>query len=209
MEDVVEPGQTFDLVCSFEVIEHIETTSPPSPAGSSGSARVAGCPAVHPRLRRPLRPQRRHGRPLHRYDPAEFGPLLRAAGLVDEQVVLYNARLGNVLEKARNVIGARRLRKAGKPVPKGAPTGVDAVSMAELAAGSGRLFQPPGSADIAVQYATAPFRLLQHQLPNRSTGLGALARRPPRSLRPVPADGAPGTSERTPHAAVRLSRRSG
>jgi SAM-dependent methyltransferase len=178
MEDVVEPGQTFDLVCSFEVIEHIEDDVA-ALTGWVERVRPGGWVLLStPAFADRYGPSDAMVGHFRRYDPAEFGALLRAAGLVDEQVVLYGAGLGNVLEKARNVIGARRLRKAGKPVPKGAPTGVDAVSMAELTAGSGRLFQPPGSADVAVQYATAPFRLLQRRLPNRGTGLVALARRP-------------------------------
>lgn len=178
VEDVVEPDRTFDLVCSFEVIEHIEDDVV---ALKSWTQRVRPGGWVllsTPAFAHRYGPSDAMVGHFRRYDPSDFGVLLRGAGLVDEQVVVYGAGLGNLLETARNVIGARRLRKAGRPVPKGSPAGIDAATMAELTSGSGRLFQPPAAAGMAVQMATAPFRVLQRRFPDRGTGLVAVARRP-------------------------------
>lgn len=176
--DVVEPGRTFDLLCSFEVIEHIQDDLGALKAWLAlvrpGGWVLLSTPAFAHRYG-PSDAMVGHFR---RYDPPVFAALLRDAGLVEEQVVVYGAGLGNLLENARNVIGARRLRKAGKPVPRGAPAALDAQTMAELTAGSGRLFQPPAAAGTAVQVATAPFRALQRRFPERGTGLVALARKP-------------------------------
>lgn len=178
MDDVVEPGRTFDLVCSFEVIEHIEDDVT-ALKGWVERVRPGGWVLLStPAFAHRYGPSDAMVGHFRRYDPPVFGRLLRDAGLVDEQVIVYGAGLGNVLENARNVIGARRLRKAGKPVPKGSPAGLDAATMAELTSGSGRLFQPPAAAGTAVKYATAPFRALQRRFPERGTGLVALARRP-------------------------------
>ncbi len=176
--DVIEPGRTFDLLCSFEVIEHLADDLGALRAWTElvrpGGWVLLSTPAWAHRYG-PSDAMVGHFR---RYDPSVFAKLLRDAGLVEEKVVVYGAGLGNVLENARNVIGARRLRKAGKPVPKGSPAGLDLETMAELTAGSGRLFQPPAAAGTAVQVATAPFRALQRRFPERGTGLVALARKP-------------------------------
>jgi len=179
VEDVVEAGRQFDLVCAFEVIEHLEDdvaalaewVGRVKPGGSI----MLSTPAF----------QERYGAwdaivgHYRRYEPAGFAELLRGAGLVDPQVVVYGAGLGEVLETGRNLIGKRRLGKAGTAMPAQSADGqVDAESMAELTSGSGRLLQPPAAAGLAVQAATAPFRALQRRFPTRGTGLVAPARKP-------------------------------
>ncbi len=178
MEDVVEPSRTFDLVCSFEVIEHIKDDAA-ALTGWVERVRPGGWMLLStPAFAERYGPSDAMVGHFRRYDPDAFADLMRKAGLVDPQVVVYGAGLGNLLESLRNVVGARRLRKAGKPVPKGVQHNLDAASLAELTSGSGRLFQPPAAAARVLQVGTTPFRLLQRQFPHRGTGLVALAQRP-------------------------------
>ncbi len=179
MEDVVEPDRTFDLVCAFEVIEHIEDDVA-ALTGWVQRVRPGGWVLVStPAFAHRYGPSDAMAGHFRRYDPEVLADVMRNAGLVDPEVVVYGAGLGHVLENVRHVLGARRLRQAGQPVPRrGAPANLDAATMAELTAGSGRLFQPPAAAARAVQVGTAPFRLLQRRFPLRGTGLVALAQRP-------------------------------
>ena len=181
VEDVVDAGLTFDLVCAFEVVEHLEddVAALKEWAGRvrPGGWLMISTPAF----------QGRYGAwdaivgHYRRYEPEAFAQLLRDAGLDDPQVVVYGAGLGTVLETGRNLIGRRRLGRTGGSLPVQGADGrvaVDDVAMAELTSGSGRLLQPPAAAGLAVQVATAPFRALQRAFPTRGTGLVALARRP-------------------------------
>ena len=179
MEDVVEVGRTFDLVCAFEVIEHIEDDV----AALSGwveRVRPGGWVLVStPAFAKRYGPSDAMAGHFRRYDPEALADVMRKAGLAHPQVVVYGAGLGYVLENLRHILGARRLRQAGQPVPRrGAPSNLDAATMAELTAGSGRLFQPPEAAARAVQIGTAPFRQLQRRFPHSGTGLVGLAQRP-------------------------------
>ncbi len=158
-------GQEFDMVCAFEVLEHIE----------DDAAAVAEWAAL-------LRPggwlllsvpahQRRFGAwdeivgHFRRYDPAGITGLLGAAGFTDISVRLYGFPLGYLLEPVRNLVGRRRLATR----PGGSP--------AERTAGSGRQFQPTsGSLGRAIRWATMPFRLLQRAFPRAGTGLVVRAR---------------------------------
>lgn len=178
VEDVVEPGRQFDLVCAFEVIEHIQDDVAALTAWTEyvkpGGTVLLSTPAF----------AHRYGASdamvghYRRYDPRELDALFTSSGLVDPHTVVYGAGLGHALENVRNVLGARRLRKRGLPVPKGSPAGIDLDTMAELTSGSGRLFQPPAAAAGAVRIGTYPWRVLQRQLPSRGTGLVGTARKP-------------------------------
>lgn len=178
MDDVVEPGRTFDLVCAFEVIEHIPDDSAAIKGWLErvrpGGWLLVSAPAFPDRYG-PWDALVGHYR---RYNPPELAQLLRDAGLVDEQVRVYGAGLGVVLEKGRDVIGARKLRKAGIPVPKGTPTNFDPADMAGLTGGSGRLLQPPAVVGTLVEVGTAPFRALQRRFPASGTGLVGVAHKP-------------------------------
>jgi SAM-dependent methyltransferase len=186
VETSVEPGRTFDLVCSFEVIEHIDDDAALLKSWVElvrpGGWVLLSTPAFTDRYG-PWDAIVGHFR---RYDPPVLAQLLHDAGLVDTQVRVYGAGLGIVLEKARNIIGARRLRAAGIPIPQGPPADADLTTMAALTSGSGRLFQPPAVAGVAMQVATAPFRVLQRRFPSTGTGLVAIGRVPAQ-----PADATP------------------
>jgi SAM-dependent methyltransferase len=167
----------WDLLCSFEVIEHIADDGAALKAWT-GVVRPGGWVMLStPAWMAKYGPSDAMVGHFRRYDPADLRSLMESAGLQDVHVVNYGAGLGHVLEFARNVIGARRLRRAGQPVPHGAPVAIDSATMAELTAGSGRLLQPPAAATTAVRVATAPFLVLQRRFPNNGTGLVAIGQR--------------------------------
>ena len=158
-------AERFDLVCAFEVLEHIEDDAA---AVKEWAARLRGrgwlllsVPAF----------QRRYGPAdelvghFRRYDPGALTALLDGCGFGEIEIRQYGFPLGYLLEAARNVIARRRLRAAA------------AATVAERTAGSGRLFQPSGRIrGTATQWGTAPFRLIQRAVPARRPGLVVLAR---------------------------------
>lgn len=156
----------YDLVCAFEVIEHIEDDK----SALSEWAELVR-PGGHLLLSTPGRPDRFGAADtlvghFRRYTPRGLADLMCDAGLVDPEVIGYNWPLGAPLEAVRNRIATRRLAAA-------APT-----SRAEGTAGSGRFLQPRRIAGYAIAAGVAPFAQLQRLAPRRGTGLIAVARRP-------------------------------
>jgi SAM-dependent methyltransferase len=157
--------ERFDLVCAFEVLEHIEDDAT---ALKEWAARIRGggwlllsVPA-HQRRYGPWDELVGHFR---RYDPAAITALLASCGFAEIEVRQYGFPLGYLLEAARNLIGRRRLGAAA------------AASVAERTAGSGRLLQPSsGVRTAAIRWGTTPFRVLQRAFPNAGTGLVVRAR---------------------------------
>jgi 2-polyprenyl-3-methyl-5-hydroxy-6-metoxy-1,4-benzoquinol methylase/glycosyltransferase involved in cell wall biosynthesis len=157
--------ERFDLVCAFEVLEHIEDDATTLKEWATrlrpGGWLLLSVPAHQ---RRYARADEMAGH-FRRYDPAAMTALLTRCGFTDIQIRQYGFPLGYVLEAGRNQIARRRLAaSAGQ-------------SLAERTAGSGRLLQPSGSMIGAVtRWGTAPFRVLQRAFPNTGTGLVVLAR---------------------------------
>jgi glycosyltransferase involved in cell wall biosynthesis len=164
--DALGPGQ-FDLVCAFEVLEHIDDDAAAVRQWAArlrpGGWLILSVPA-HQRRYGPADELVGHFR---RYDPAAMTALLAGCGLTDIEVRQYGFPLGYALEAGRNLIASRRLAAA------------PARSVAERTAASGRLLQPASRArGAATRYGTAPFRVLQRSFPGTGTGLIVLARLP-------------------------------
>lgn len=160
-------GQCFDLVCAFEVLEHIEDDQAALAQWASllrpGGWLMLSVPAGPHRFG-PWDELVGHYR---RYDSAGLARLLADSGLVSVRTSLYGFPLGYLLEPARNMIARRRLAVAG------------CTSLAERTAGSGRQLQPSaGVTGIASRWLTAPFRSMQRAFPAAGTGLVAVARVP-------------------------------
>ncbi len=156
----------FDVVCAFEVIEHIDDD-----AGAlrewidrlrPGGLLVVSTPAWQARFG-PMDEAVGHFR---RYDPAAIRALLDDAGLAETGVRLYGMPLGYALEAVRNGVARRRLLG-------------EAATVEDRTARSGRLFQPSTRlAGHATRAATWPFRIVQRAFPRTGTGLVAWGRRP-------------------------------
>jgi SAM-dependent methyltransferase len=160
--EALTPGESFDLVCAFEVVEHLEDDRG---AVASWLERLAPGGAVM--LSVPAGPERfgawddKVGH-LRRYTPAALGELLVGAGCHRAGCVYYGWPLGLVTETARNFLAGRRSEPGG-----GAP-------VAERTAASGRVLQPGAAAGAAVALGTVPFALAQRLRPGAGTGLVAV-----------------------------------
>jgi len=157
--------ETFDLVCAFEVLEHIENDETAVKEWASrvrpGGWLLLSVPAD----------QYRYGTwdelagHYRRYDPTDLTKLLANCGLTDIVVRRYGYPLGFLLEAVRNALGRRRLTRA-------------AYSADARTAASGRTIQPGGGSPVGlvIRWGTAPFCRLQRLFPAKGTGLVVLAR---------------------------------
>lgn len=157
----LDPSDTFDLVCAFEVLEHIEDD-----AGALAEWRAHLRPGGWlllsvPAHARRFGPSDRKAGHFRRYDPEQLAGVLRSSGFNDVVVLSYGVPLGYVLEWGRNAI-ARRTEGSG--------------SMAERTAKSGRYLQPPNWLSWPTRAATAPFRWVQRPFLHTGLGTGLVAR---------------------------------
>jgi SAM-dependent methyltransferase len=167
IHQAVPEGSTYDMVCAFEVLEHIKDDRGALIDWASfvapGGHLVVSVPAFQERFGA----MDAYVGHFRRYSPAELETCLVGAGLTEVQITVYGWPLGYALEAVRNRIDARKLAAAGD------------ASIDELTAASGRTFQPNGRAMGAlVNAVTVPFRYLQRTRPGAGTGLVAVARRP-------------------------------
>jgi len=164
---VLAPDEQFDLVCAFEVIEHIDDDRGALQSWADrirpGGWLLLSTPAHQHRFG-PADEMAGHFR---RYEPDALAHLLTEVGLSDPQVTHFGMPLGYALEAGRNAVGRRRnarLRDA---------------DMNTRTHGSGRLLQPSGrGAGTVTQLGTLPFRAVQRAFPRRGPGLVARARKP-------------------------------
>jgi SAM-dependent methyltransferase len=157
-------AEQFDLVCAFEVLEHIEDDAA---AVKDWASRLR--PGGHLLLSVPAF-QRRFSigdemmGHYRRYDPPAMADLLASCGLTDITMRLYGFPLCYLLDGPRDYIRKRQLGGAS-------------ASLAERTAASGRFLQPSGRhVGALTQTVTAPFRAVQRGFPNLGTGLVVRAR---------------------------------
>lgn len=171
--DELGADERFDLVCAFEVLEHIEDDTT---ALTEWASRLR--PGGHLLLSVPAWPERfsTHDEEvghLRRYTPDGLAEVARAAGLVDVDVRCYGFPLGFPLEHARNTISVvlqRRRAARGQSETD--------ESAHERTARSGSWLQPPRALNGVIRAGTWPFRMVQRRFPDRGTGLVLVARAP-------------------------------
>ncbi|MCD9154161.1 class I SAM-dependent methyltransferase [Aeromicrobium duanguangcaii] len=162
----VPADATFDVVCAFEVLEHLEDDNQALKDWVAsirpGGHLVMSVPAFQSRFG-PMDTNAGHFR---RYEPQQLRAQLEAAGLVDVRTTVYGWPLGYALEAVRNRIDARKLERRD-------------ASMEDLTYASGRTFQPPNRiVGLVVAVLVRPFILLQRLRPDRGIGMVASARKP-------------------------------
>lgn len=174
--DDLRPADRFDLLCAFEVLEHVEDD-----AGALRAWVGHLRPGARVLLSVPAWPERfsitdEQVGHLRRYSPAELEHLATSAGLVDVRVVLYGFPLGFVLEPVRDLFTRWERRRPPEPTDD---------EMIERTKRSGAWHQPPGWANGVVRVSTWPFRRLQRSVRDRGTGLVLFARTPDGQVAPV------------------------
>ncbi|MDT4933305.1 MAG: hypothetical protein QOK11_1197 [Pseudonocardiales bacterium] len=167
--EAVPAGSTFDVICAFEVLEHIDDDKGALAAWipylRPGGKLILSVPAFQDRFG----PMDTHAGHFRRYSPDEMRDRLTGAGLQVDEIALYGWPLGYALEAVRNRLDAKKLVTAR----------ANGTSIEELTAASGRTFQPTTrTTGIAVKVATMPFRYIQRAQPSRGTGLVSVATRP-------------------------------
>jgi SAM-dependent methyltransferase len=155
----------FDLVCAFEVLEHIKEDVA---AVRQWLARVRPggwlLLSVPADLHRFNEFDKLVGH-FRRYDPVVLSALLASCGLTDISVRRYGYPLNTVTEAARVLVSKLRLAQAETAT----------ATVAERTAGSGRLMQPgAGVTGGAFRLGTVPFRRIQRIFPDKGVGLVAL-----------------------------------
>jgi len=164
--DDLGPGKTFDLVCAFEVLEHIDDDQ-----GALGewAARVA--PGGSLLLSVPAGPDRlgkwdESVGHFRRYDGAQLDRLLRACALTEVRHRYYGWPLGFVTEGIRNRVAERR---AGRSDP---------ASFQARTAASGRQLQPGRGVGAAIRIAIVPWVAAQRLRPATGVGLVGVGQKP-------------------------------
>jgi SAM-dependent methyltransferase len=159
------PDSTFDLVCAFEVLEHIEDDQA-ALADWAGRVRPGGwlllsVPAHQARMG-PMDMIVGHYR---RYERQQLVERFAEVGIPEVRVYAYGFPLGYLLETGRNLLAGRITR-------------LEAIE--ERSGASGRLLQPSRRLGTLTRFATLPFRLLQRPFAATDLGTGfvALGRRP-------------------------------
>jgi SAM-dependent methyltransferase len=159
--EAYEPSESFDVVCAFEVLEHIEEDGMALARWirhlRPGGWLLLSVPAGRHRFG-PTDAKAGHYR---RYDRSDLAALLSTTGLRDVEILSYGFPLGYALEAARNLYARRN--------PEG-------TALEERTAASGRWLQPPEWAARPLQIGSAPFRYAQRPFGGTSLGTGLVAR---------------------------------
>jgi SAM-dependent methyltransferase len=169
--DDLAADERFDLVCAFEVIEHIDADRE---ALASWAARLR--PGGTLLISTPSGPDRMGAHDViaghfRRYSAEGLAGMARDCGLVDVEVTHVGHPMGYLLERVRNTVAARRLARADREAGS-----QDAVAAATEQSSS--IMQPPSWSGRATKAVSAPGIWMQRRRPDAGTGLVLIARAP-------------------------------
>jgi len=154
-------GRVFDLVCAFEVLEHLEDD-----VAALTEWRAHVVPGGWISLSVPANP-RRFGKAdekaghFRRYSRETLTRALTSSGFDKVRVLNYGFPVGYLLEAGRNVAARRYLRTAG--------------SYEDRTLESGRWLQPPDGAARIMELTAWPLCRLQRPFAARELGTGVVA----------------------------------
>ena len=163
--DALGADETFDLICAFEVLEHIEDDVGALRAWSSHLQDAGWLLISVPAHSDRFGPTDEAVGHVRRYDRDALVRALHGGGFEVVQLTSYGMVAGHVADCVRNAVVRRR--------------NFDESREGRTAA-SGRLMQPKSSATGVLRWAAAlPFRAVQRPLASTDSGIGyvALARR--------------------------------
>ncbi len=154
------PAAKFDLICVFEVLEHIEDDRAAlcewRTRLNEGGALLVSVPA----FQRRFGPWDERAGHFRRYEPQDFARLLASTGFHHSTVWTYGFPAGYVLEWARHQLARESYKRE---------------SMADRTAKSGRALQPPDRLAWVTKLGSAPFCLLQKPFRRSRHGIGLIA----------------------------------
>jgi SAM-dependent methyltransferase len=157
----VELQELFDVMCAFEVLEHIEDDRG-ALAGWLRHVSPGGYVLLSvPFARERFGPWDRKAGHYRRYDAADVVDVMESVGLRSIETIVYGFPLGRALEIARN--GVARAQRYEE-------------TMEERTAVSGRQLQPPAWAAALMKFGATPFCYLQRPFSRSSLGTGIVAR---------------------------------
>jgi SAM-dependent methyltransferase len=153
------PGRRFDLVCAFEVLEHLDDEGAALAAwrelvraGGRLLVSVPGAPGLYGAS------DERAGH-VRRYDRGTLRAALERAGFDDVRIAAYGFPVGYPLKLLRDVLAARDLRRR-------------TATRAEQTASSGRWLQPGERLAPLTWAAALPFRYVQRPFTQTALGTG-------------------------------------
>jgi SAM-dependent methyltransferase len=156
--DMIDDSRQFDVVCAFEVLEHVEDDAGALKHWRSllrpGGRLVLSVPAYQSKFG-PVDDLVGHYR---RYDPDRLTSLLKGSGFDGVTLRMYGYPIGYLTRPVQSVLARRR---------------VISDSRETRTAGSGRFLQPASPWQGAVTaVVAAPFRVLQRVAPAQHRGSG-------------------------------------
>lgn len=161
LAETYSPAEPFDVVCAFEVLEHLEDERAALEQWARhiqpGGFLLLSVPAGRHRFG----PHDVKAGHFRRYNREDLATLLSEAGFVDTEIITYGFPLGYALEAVRNLYARQ--------------TNEDAT-IEERTSASGRYLQPPEWAGSLLRVLSAPFRYAQRPFGRTSLGTGLVAR---------------------------------
>lgn len=156
-DNCVAPAAHFEVVCAFEVLEHIEddvaALSRWAQLITPNGVLLVSTPAFQDRFG-PWDERAGHYR---RYEPNQLALCAHRAGLRVIRMWTYGFPLGNLLERARHLVAA---------------TARTSYAMEASTERSGRAFQPRSGMQSMMAAAASPWRIIQRPFHSRRCGVG-------------------------------------